>query len=183
MNTPPLSPVAPPTEFHYTNQGGCVQINGVSDQSEFRNTREALRMLGFHDDHEAYLFRVLAAILHLGNVQVGVAYSGGEEVSAISLDDDHMTHAAELLGVDRAQLRLWLTHRLIVTARESLKKPLSPEQVSVGVWCVCVWCGCSPPPTNSVCVWGVWCVWVWCGGGGHYCHTCIYLLPKQSVGY
>ncbi len=96
-------------------------------------------MLGFHDDQEAYIFRILATVLHLGNVQVGVAHSGGEDVSAISLDDDHMTHAAQLLGVDKAQLRLWLTHRLIVTARESLKKPLSPEQVSacgVGV-CVC----------------------------------------------
>ncbi len=87
-------------------------------------------MLGFNDDQEASLFRVLAAILHLGNVQVGVAHSGGEDIAAILLDDDHMTYAAKLLGIDRAQLRLWLTHRLIVTVKESLKKPLTPEQVS-----------------------------------------------------
>lgn len=86
-------------------------------------------MLGFHGEQEAYLFRVLAAILHLGNVQVGVAQSGGEDISAISLDDDHLTYAAKLLGIDKAQLRLWLTHRLIVTVNESLKKPLTPEQV------------------------------------------------------
>ena len=79
------------------------------------------------------MFSVLASILHLGNIKMGVAHSGGEEIAAISLDDGHMTQAAKLLGVDRAQLRLWLTHRLIVTARESLKKPLSPAQV----------CGCG----------------------------------------
>ena len=122
---------APPSEFNYTNQGGCVNITGIDDQSEFNNAREAMQLLGFHSDHEAHLFQVLASILHLGNVEVGVAHSGGEDIAEISLDDVHLMMSSELLGVDRAQLRLWLTHRLIVTARERFKKPLSPSQVGV----------------------------------------------------
>ena len=101
----------------------------MNDQSEFNNTREAMQLLGFHSDHEVHLFQVLASVLHLGNVNVGVAHSGGEDIAAISLDDTHLVKASELLGVDRAQLRLWLSHRLIVTTRERFKKPLSPSQV------------------------------------------------------
>ena len=61
----------PPEDFRYTNQGECVQIEDVDDQSDFSAIREALGMLGFHDNQQQYMFQVLAAILHLGNVEIG----------------------------------------------------------------------------------------------------------------
>lgn len=61
----------PAEDFHYINQGGCVQIEDVDDQSDFSAVREALGMLGFQDNQQQRMFQVLAAILHLGNVEIG----------------------------------------------------------------------------------------------------------------
>ena len=35
---------------HYTIQGACVAIDNVDDLSEITATREAMKLLGFHDD-------------------------------------------------------------------------------------------------------------------------------------
>ena len=115
--------------FHYTSQGECVTINDVNDQSEFNATKEAMQLLGFHGDHLGGMFRVLSAILHLGNVEVGRCDKGGDVMSVIGEDDKHLVTATTLLGVDSAQLAHWLSHRKITTAREVYHKPLTHAQV------------------------------------------------------
>ena len=59
-------------EFLYTNQGQNPLIDNVDDEEEFDKTYEALKMLGFNDDDCRSVFKILAAILHLGNVKVGI---------------------------------------------------------------------------------------------------------------
>ena len=72
---------------------------------------------------------MLDAILNLGNVEVGVASRGGEEVGSVSSSDQWLVKTAELLAVDRASLCQWLTNRRISTVGESILKPLTPSQV------------------------------------------------------
>ena len=119
----------PPEDFHYTNQGDCVEISDVDDQSELSTTREALRLLGFHDDHQQHMFRVLASILHLGNIEISSGCNDREEESVIDPEDPHLLTAASLLGTEVDQLRKWLCHRRIATAQEVYTKPLTPTQV------------------------------------------------------
>ena len=56
--------------FHYTNQGDAVELHNVSDSSEFVATREALSLLGLSAELQRNLLRVLAAVLHLGNITI-----------------------------------------------------------------------------------------------------------------
>lgn len=56
--------------FHYTNQGDAVELDDVSDGDEFVATREAFSLLGLSAKLQRSLLRVLAAILHLGNVTI-----------------------------------------------------------------------------------------------------------------
>ena len=119
----------PSESFHYTSQGESCAIPDIDDQSEFTATREAMKLLGFHDDQLGGVFRVLSAVLHLGNVEVGRKNKGGEVMSVIGDGDKHLVTSATLLGVDSAQLAHWLCHRKITTAREVYHKPLTHAQV------------------------------------------------------
>ena len=56
--------------FHYTNQGDTVEIDDVSDIEEFAATQQAMSLLGLSTELQRSLLRVLAAILHLGNVTI-----------------------------------------------------------------------------------------------------------------
>lgn len=56
--------------FHYTNQGDAVVLDDVSDSNEFVATQEALSLLGLSAELQRSLLRVLAAILHLGNIAI-----------------------------------------------------------------------------------------------------------------
>ena len=56
----------------------------MDDAETFQETKEAMQLLGIHSESQRMMFRVLGAILHLGNVQIGVN-SKKEDESAISV--------------------------------------------------------------------------------------------------
>ncbi|KAL8204288.1 UNVERIFIED_CONTAM: Unconventional myosin-Vb, partial [Gekko kuhli] len=55
-------------DFFYTAQGGDTSIDGVDDASDFEKTRQAFTLLGVKESHQMTIFKILAAILHLGNL-------------------------------------------------------------------------------------------------------------------
>jgi myosin-5 len=73
------------------NQGENPVIDGVNDAEGFEETTTALSLLGFSQREQADLFKILAAILHLGNVTIrdavteGDADGGDSEGSAIAV--------------------------------------------------------------------------------------------------
>uniref|UniRef100_A0A3P8YRG9 Methyl-CpG binding domain protein 3b n=1 Tax=Esox lucius TaxID=8010 RepID=A0A3P8YRG9_ESOLU len=66
--------------FHYTNQGGrdSLQIPGTDDIMDLEHTRNALTILGVLPEQQMELFRILAAVLHLGNVHIQASGRGGD---------------------------------------------------------------------------------------------------------
>lgn len=50
------------------NQGGNCEIAGKSDADDFRRLLAAMEVLGFTSEDQDSIFRILASILHLGNV-------------------------------------------------------------------------------------------------------------------
>ncbi|XP_076241544.1 dilute class unconventional myosin isoform X2 [Calliopsis andreniformis] len=120
--------------FLYLNQGNNPVIDGVDDLSCFEETINALTMLGFTSKQQDDMLRILAAIMHLGNVTIGnseVQNSSKEadtEASYISPSDRHLLVISELLGTDVNAMRKWLCHRKIVSMREVFLKPMNVEQ-------------------------------------------------------
>ncbi len=104
-------------QFHYTRQGGCATIAGVDDLTDFQETRRALQLLGFGEEQQAETFRVLAALLHLGNVAIIDADHDG---CHIVRSDPHLTAFCSLMGLQNAseEMRKWLCFRQIVSMRE-----------------------------------------------------------------
>lgn len=121
-------------KFHYLNQGNNPTIDGVDDLAYFDETISALTMLGFTSKQQDDMLRILAAILHLGNVNISsrkIKDAGGEvdtESSYISPSDRHLLTISELLDVDASAMRKWLCHRKIVSMKEVFLKPMNVEQ-------------------------------------------------------
>uniref|UniRef100_A0A8C1QKS2 Methyl-CpG binding domain protein 3b n=1 Tax=Cyprinus carpio TaxID=7962 RepID=A0A8C1QKS2_CYPCA len=115
--------------FHYTNQGQDVHISGTDDVVELQRTRNAFTILGVQPDQQMEIFRILAAILHLGNINIQASGRGGDR-SYIDVNDRSLAIFAKLLGVEGAQMAQWLCHRRLAVGGEMLVKPITGQQAN-----------------------------------------------------
>ncbi|KAM9496857.1 unconventional myosin-Va [Clarias gariepinus] len=116
-------------EFHCTNQGQSFVIDGVNDIQEMQVTRRAFSRLGIGEDQQLDLFQILAAILHLGNVEVTGKGSGNCSISA---EDRHLVIFCDLLMVSPEAMARWLCHKKLKTATETFNKPLAKTEAVDG---------------------------------------------------
>lgn len=110
--------------FHYLNQSNCIKLDGMDDSSEYIATRRAMEIVGISSDEQDAIFRVVAAILHLGNVDFS---EGSEADSSVPKDEKsqfHLRTAAELFMCDEKSLEESLCKRVMVTRGESIVRNL-----------------------------------------------------------
>ncbi|CAH2059870.1 unnamed protein product [Thlaspi arvense] len=120
-----------PRTFHYLNQTNCYEVSNVDDAREYLETRNAMDIVGIGQEAQDAIFRVVAAILHLGNVN----FIKGEDADSSKLRDDksryHLQTAAELLMCNEKMLEDSLCKRVIVTPDGNITKPLDPESAAL----------------------------------------------------
>ncbi|XP_069480944.1 unconventional myosin-Vc isoform X2 [Ambystoma mexicanum] len=109
-------------QFNYTKLGGNINIEGVDDKADMKETQKTFRLLGLKEDFQMDVFKVLAAILHLGNVNIKKV---GDERSSVNRSDKHLKLCCELLSVDTDKVAQWLCNRKIVTTSETVIKPMT----------------------------------------------------------
>uniref|UniRef100_A0A4X1UK21 Unconventional myosin-Vb n=1 Tax=Sus scrofa TaxID=9823 RepID=A0A4X1UK21_PIG len=114
-------------DFFYASQGGDTSIEGVDDAEDFEKTRQAFTLLGVRESHQISIFKIIASILHLGNVEIQAERDG--ESCSISPGDEHLSNFCRLLGVEHGQMEHWLCHRKLVTTSETYVKTMSLQQV------------------------------------------------------
>uniref|UniRef100_A0A673W777 Myosin VC n=1 Tax=Salmo trutta TaxID=8032 RepID=A0A673W777_SALTR len=112
-------------EFRYTSMGGETGIEGVDDRKDMEETRRTFSLLGLTEDFQADVFKVLAGILHLGNVEIR---NVGSDRSSISSSDPHMAAFCDLLGVSPDGVTRWLCHRRFVMVAETVVKPVTSKR-------------------------------------------------------
>ncbi|KAJ8755790.1 hypothetical protein K2173_024335 [Erythroxylum novogranatense] len=116
-----------PNSFHYLNQSKCYELDGVNDAHEYLATRRAMDIVGISEEEQEAIFRVVAAILHLGNVD----FAKGEEIDSSVIKDEksrfHLNITSELLRCDLKSLEDALIKRVIVTPEEIITRTLDPE--------------------------------------------------------
>uniref|UniRef100_A0A665WQV8 Methyl-CpG binding domain protein 3b n=1 Tax=Echeneis naucrates TaxID=173247 RepID=A0A665WQV8_ECHNA len=116
-----------PEYFRYTSQGGQMQIPGTDDVSDLERARNAFTVLGVQPDQQMELFRILSAVLHLGNVNIQVSGRSADRAH-IDADDRSLAVFSKLLGVEGPQMAHWLCHRRLAIGGEMLVKPMSGQQ-------------------------------------------------------
>nr|XP_016489507.1 PREDICTED: myosin-9-like isoform X1 [Nicotiana tabacum] len=120
-----------PKSFHYLNQSNCYELVGVSDAQDYLATRRAMDIVGISEKEQEAIFRVVASVLHLGNIN----FSKGQEIDSSVLKDDksnfHLQTVAELLACDLNDLEDALLKRVMVTPEEVIKRSLDPNAAAV----------------------------------------------------
>lgn len=115
------------SKFHYLNQGGNPVIAGVNDAEEFKLTQKALSTVGVTIERQWSIFRLLAALLHLGNVNITAS-----RTDALLADDEpSLFIATRMLGVDLSEFRKWTVRKQIVMRGEKIVSNLSQAQAIV----------------------------------------------------
>ncbi|XP_015691028.1 myosin-6-like isoform X2 [Oryza brachyantha] len=117
--------------FHYLNQSNCIELDGFDDSKEYMETRRAMGIVGMSSDEQDAIFRVVAAILHLGNVEFT---EGSEADSSMPKDEKsqfHLKTTAELFMCDEKGLEESLCKRVMATRGESITKHLDPRAAAL----------------------------------------------------
>ncbi|KAG7967752.1 hypothetical protein I3843_08G114900 [Carya illinoinensis] len=112
-------------------ESNCYELVGVSDAHDYLATRRAMDIVGISEKEQEAIFRVIAAILHLGNI----LFAKGKEVdSSVPKDDQakfHLKMTAGLLMCDAEALEDALCKRVMITPEEVIKRSLDPQSATV----------------------------------------------------
>ncbi|XP_048364354.1 unconventional myosin-X isoform X2 [Sphaerodactylus townsendi] len=111
-----------PENYHYLNQSSCVADKTINDKESFREVITAMEVMQFTTEEVYDVLRLLAGILHLGNIEFMTA--GGAQVSFKTA----LSRSSELLGLDSTQLTEALTQRSMILRGEEILTPLSVQQ-------------------------------------------------------
>uniref|UniRef100_A0A671NGN2 Unconventional myosin-VIIa-like n=1 Tax=Sinocyclocheilus anshuiensis TaxID=1608454 RepID=A0A671NGN2_9TELE len=115
------------SQFKYLTEGDCLTCDGRDDTDEFGRIHSALKILTFSDRDCWEIFKLLATILHMGNIDFQTCYIYAIECLLMNVFDDS---TSVTLQVDDAVLDKSLTRRSFMTNREIVTKPLSSEQAT-----------------------------------------------------
>ncbi|RSH90241.1 Myosin type-2 heavy chain 1 [Saitozyma podzolica] len=118
-----------PSDFAYLAGGGpsSTPIPGVDDAKEFRDTQTALSTVGISVERQWHIFKLLAALLHLGNVKITQA-----RTDAVLADDDPaLALATTLLGLPPTEFKKWTIKKQLITRSEKIVTSLGSAQASV----------------------------------------------------
>uniref|UniRef100_A0A2M4A4C6 Putative myosin class i heavy chain n=1 Tax=Anopheles triannulatus TaxID=58253 RepID=A0A2M4A4C6_9DIPT len=113
-----------PGSYHYTNQGSTETL---SEKADYRATTAGLQALGFSGEEISMVWRTVAAILHLGNIEFRMRDDKLEVVN-----EQALASAARLLQVTVEEMRTSLTERVIAARGEIMSKSHDTVQAEHG---------------------------------------------------
>ncbi|KAI8390959.1 P-loop containing nucleoside triphosphate hydrolase protein [Radiomyces spectabilis] len=114
------------TKFHYLNQSGTGVVPNVDDAEEFDLTQRSLSLVGISVQTQWQIFRLLAALLHIGNIEIG-----GRNDATLSETEPSLVTVTKLLGINPSEFRKWLVRKQIITRSEKIVSNLNPTQATV----------------------------------------------------
>jgi myosin-5 len=119
--------ILPVEQFDYLNQGQSPTIDGVDDKAEFEATKESLATVGVPAEQQAAIFKLLAGLLHLGNVKI----TASRNDSVLSPAEPSLVLACEILGIDASEFARWIVKKQLITRGEKITSNLTQAQAIV----------------------------------------------------
>ncbi|KAK2191130.1 hypothetical protein NP493_59g02001 [Ridgeia piscesae] len=138
-----------PMMFHFLNQAGDAKIQPgtkrstwimdeethqfhykvatIDDKSDFRTVNNAMKAVGFSNDDIESIWKMVAAVLHLGNLDF---VEEGEEARV--KDHGVLKNVAKLLSVDESAAQTALCSRVLAAQGDVMEKSHNVEQARRG---------------------------------------------------
>uniref|UniRef100_A0A3P9QHQ9 Myosin IH n=1 Tax=Poecilia reticulata TaxID=8081 RepID=A0A3P9QHQ9_POERE len=107
--------------YYYLTQGECAIVSSINDKNDWKSVKNALQVIEFDETNTSHLFRVVASVLHLGNVHFDPDSKG----HALLKNNTELNWVSDLLGVDANSLKEGLTFRKIEAKTEQVLSPFT----------------------------------------------------------
>jgi len=118
-----------PNYFHYTGQGGAPHLREFTDEAGYEYTLKAMRRLGWSTETIDTVMKLIAGLLHLGQISFNSVEKDGLETAEVA-DEKILGYCSRLLGVDTDKMRTALTERIILARGQEIKTMLTPEKAA-----------------------------------------------------
>ncbi|KIK91117.1 hypothetical protein PAXRUDRAFT_831112 [Paxillus rubicundulus Ve08.2h10] len=120
-----------PESYVYTSISNCLDVQGMNDTEDFTDTLNAMRIIGLSEQEQNEIFRMLAVVLWLGNIQFQEMDDGNSSIADAGVTD----FIAYLMEVDSAMVQKVLTTKVVETQRGGRRGsvydvPLNPAQAT-----------------------------------------------------
>ncbi|ODV73149.1 myosin 5 CYBJADRAFT_168203 [Cyberlindnera jadinii NRRL Y-1542] len=113
-----------PEQYLYTS--GTTSVEGIDDAKDFQETLKAMQIIGIDQEQQDQIFRILAAILWIGNI----TFVEDEQGNSTVRDSSVTKFVAYLISVDEQTLINSLITRVMTTMNETYDIPLNPTQAT-----------------------------------------------------
>ncbi|KAI9314571.1 chitin synthase-domain-containing protein [Dichotomocladium elegans] len=105
--------------FHYLSQSKCITVPDRNDEVAFSDLKSALKACGFKAKTVTQIFQLLAAILHLGNIEFQDTRGGDMAEETCSVKNPKVLEVVSaMLGVSPSKLETALTYKLRLIQNE-----------------------------------------------------------------
>uniref|UniRef100_A0A2P2HYR1 Myosin-IA-like n=1 Tax=Hirondellea gigas TaxID=1518452 RepID=A0A2P2HYR1_9CRUS len=105
------------SKYHFVNQGGSPRVDSISDKADYKAVISAFGILGFSPATIDSIWRTVAAILHLGNLEFV------QDGDALKIKNKELTRIiADLLTVKEEEVVRALVGRVIAARGEVMDK-------------------------------------------------------------
>ena len=119
-------------DFAYTRDGNDV-IAGVSDREEWNFLLEAFSVMGFSENDQLCILRTIAAVLHLGNIQVIKESARADQARLDPAAQAQAELVCQVLGIPTEPFIRGLLHPRVKAGKEMVEKVQTPEQVRLSI--------------------------------------------------
>ncbi|KAL7059584.1 hypothetical protein AAHC03_013632 [Spirometra sp. Aus1] len=121
--------ITEPAKFSYLSNG-ILEVPSLDEKQAFAETTEAMSIMGITEDEQQAIFRILSAVLHLGNME----FKQERNTDQATLPNQTVAEkVAHLLGVPLSELiKAFLKPRLKI-GRETVSKAQTKEQAEFAV--------------------------------------------------
>lgn len=117
-----------PQSYHYTSQGGSARVDSLNDRKEFDQVRHSMRVIGFSPEEVGTIWKLLASILHLGNIK----FAESEDESLCISNAELVGKIAGLLATPPSMLEKALCFRVVGNKHGTVDKMHTVEQALYG---------------------------------------------------
>ncbi|KAL0984219.1 hypothetical protein UPYG_G00138660 [Umbra pygmaea] len=115
-----------PTAYNYSKVGGHVK-SSINDTADFKAVAEAMKVIGFTAEEIQTVYKILATILHLGNLKFGV-----DGDTTLIENSKVVAVIGGLLATKEESVEKALLYRTVSTGRDVIDKQHTAQEASYG---------------------------------------------------
>ena len=123
------------SNYGLLSKSGCMSISQINDEEKYTELKMVMKSLGLNAKYQKYIFKLLAAILHLSNIEFEEADTQSSHEAQVSTGEV-LEIVASLLGVEVFNLDTCLTQRTRKVGNELCTQFLDVNQAEKARDCI-----------------------------------------------